>query len=190
MLGASLEIVTGRLGVGAIAFFGLFLIADGFNTDIFPLMEGIGKSVTWGIIGVLPTTVISYIVGVICVGVAESLIQLVGARSFPSPNPVDIINVSATGSDLLQQHYSEHFRNHELLLGAAVSFMILAVGCIAESGKVSSKVVSLFVFSALLLAALSFVFAWRAAKQAASIAEAAAHNNAFESGRAKRTAHR
>lgn len=58
MAGASFEAVTGRLGVGAIAFFGLFLIADGLM-GILPLMESIGQSTTWGIIGILPTVVVS-----------------------------------------------------------------------------------------------------------------------------------
>ena len=46
MPGASLEAVTGRLGVGAIAFLGLFLIVDGMQIGVFDLVETIGKSVT------------------------------------------------------------------------------------------------------------------------------------------------
>jgi hypothetical protein len=38
MPGASFDAVTGRLGVGAIAFFGLFLIVDGM-IGVFDLVE-------------------------------------------------------------------------------------------------------------------------------------------------------
>ena len=50
----SFEIVTGRLGVGAIAFLGLFLIVDGMQIGVFKMIETYGKSTTWGIIGVIP----------------------------------------------------------------------------------------------------------------------------------------
>lgn len=107
MPGASLEAVTGRLGVGAIAFLGLFLIVDGMQIGVFDLVETIGKSVTWGIIGIVPTVVVTYIVGVFCLGIAE--IVLSGLFSFTSPKPEDIIAVSSTGSALLQQLYSSIF---------------------------------------------------------------------------------
>jgi hypothetical protein len=72
MPGASFEAVTGRLGVGAIAFFGLFLIVDGM-VGVFDLVEAMGKSVTWGVIGLLPTVVVTYIVGLFCLGIARWL---------------------------------------------------------------------------------------------------------------------
>ena len=39
MLGASFEAVTGRLGIGAIAFLGLFLVVDGFQLGAFELIK-------------------------------------------------------------------------------------------------------------------------------------------------------
>ncbi len=173
MPGASFEAVTGRLGVGAIAFFGLFLIVDGINVGVFELIEAIGKSVTWGIIGILPTVVVTYIVGVFCLGIAEVLLSRFA--SFSSPKPDDIIAVSGTDSALLQQLYSEHLRNHELLKGTFVSFLVLAVGCVAESTKMtgSMAIVWLFTAGAVALAVLSLVFSGRAARRAGAIANAA-----------------
>jgi len=63
MPGASLEAVTGRLGIGAIAFLGLFLIADGLQIGVFEVVEVYGKSATWGLVGIVPTAVVIYIVG-------------------------------------------------------------------------------------------------------------------------------
>jgi hypothetical protein len=173
MPGASFEAVTGRLGVGAIAFFGLFLIVDGILVGVFDLVETIGKSVTWGIIGILPTVVVTYIIDVFCLGIAE--IVLSRFPSFLSPKPEDIMAVSGTGSALLQQIYSEHLRNHELLKGTFVSFLILAVGCIAESRNMygSIAIVWLFTAGSIALAVLSLLFSGRAAGRAAAIADAA-----------------
>jgi hypothetical protein len=76
---------------------------------------------------------------------------------------------------LLQQVYSEHLRNHELLKGASVSFLILAVGCIAESPSMSGSIVIVWFFTAgaIALAIPSLLFSVRAARRAAAIAEAA-----------------
>jgi hypothetical protein len=172
MGGASFEAVTGRLGVGAIAFFGCFLIADGW-LGVFPLIESIGRSVTWGIIGILPTVVVSYVVGVICLEVAE--IALSRASVFASPGPENAIIVSAIGSSLLCQLYAEQLRNHALLKGSVVSFLVLSVGCLAESRSMGGFTPSVWLFcvTALALAALSLLFSARASKHALEIADAA-----------------
>ena len=130
MAGASFEAVTGRLGVGAVAFLGLFLMFDGLQVGVFELIETYGASSTWGLVGALPTTVVIYIIGVFCIGFAE--LGLSRYAAFQGPTPDDILIVSRSGTGLLQHLYADHLRNHELLKGAAVSFMILAVGSFAE----------------------------------------------------------
>ena len=173
MAGTSGEAITGKLGVGAVAFFGLFLLVDGANHSVFPLIETMGKSVTWGIIGVLPTVVVTYIVGVLCVGVAEWL--LARAPSLAPPKLEAVVAVSVTGSALLQDLFAEQLRNHELLKGSFVSFVILAIGCVAESSNISGSpsVMWLFAGASLVLATMALVFSRRAADRAEAIAAAA-----------------
>jgi hypothetical protein len=172
MGGASFEAVAGRLGVGAIGFFGCFLIADGL-LNVFPLIEEIGRSVTWGIIGVLPTIVVSYVVGVICSELAD--IVLYRFASFEPPPLEDAIVVSKIGSVLLSQIYSEQLRSHALLKGSSVSFVLLAVGCLAESRSMGgfTSPVLLFTASAAGLAALSLFFSARANRHTREIGDAA-----------------
>jgi hypothetical protein len=93
--GASLKGLTGRLRVGAIAFLGMFLIVDGAQLGAFEMIEAYGKSVTWGVVGILPTAVVIYIVGVFCVGAAEPLVPPFAA--FRSPDPQDTLLVSRSG---------------------------------------------------------------------------------------------
>ena len=175
MGGASFEAVAGRLGVGAIAFFGFFLIADGL-VPVFPLIESIGHTTTWGIIAVLPTVVVSYIVGVVCLEFAE--LGLSRFRPLSQPPPADAILVSNTGSGLLSQMYSEQLRNHLLLKGSSVSFVVLSLGCLAESRSLGgfTSLVWLFALSAAALAALSLAFAAQAKKHTQEIADAARAN--------------
>jgi len=179
MPGASLESISGRLGIGAIAFLGLFLLVDGIQSDVLGLVEMMGKTTTWGIIGVVPTIVVTYIIGVFCLGIAEA--SLSGFPSLlASTKPEDILAVSATGSVLLQQIYFEHLRNYELLKGSTVSFFILAIGCIAETPKLgyNSFIGWLFTSGAIFLAILSLVFARSASRSASAIAQSAClHGN-------------
>ena len=170
MPGASFEAVTGRLGVGAIAFLGLFLFVDGFQVGAFEMIELYGKSATWGIVGVIPTAVVIYIVGVFCVGVADTLLA-----PFPKlrgPSPEDLLAVSRSAGAIVEQSYAEHLRNHELLKGAAVAFVILAAGSLAEFPNLPGleALAWIGVLGAIVLSLLSLVFSQRALAQAASLA--------------------
>ena len=178
MPGASLEAVTGRLGVGAIAFLGLFLLVDGAQIGAFEMIETYGKSVTWGIVGIIPTAVVIYIVGVFCLGIAE--LALTRFATFRSVEPKDILAISRAGGPVLQQAYGEHMRNHELLKGAAVSFLILTVGSLSEFRNAHGydSLVWLCAFGALVLSALSLVFSHRAIVQAKSLAKIARDESA------------
>ncbi len=170
MPAASLEALTGRLGVGALAFLGLFLILDGAQVGAFEMSELYGKSATWGIVGVVPTTVVIYVVGVFCLGAAELLLAPFAA--FRGPEPEDTLAVSRVGGPVVQQLYGEHIRNHELLKGAAVSFLILAVGSLAEywNARRYETLVWIAITAALALSVLSAIFSRRAAAQAVSLA--------------------
>lgn len=173
MPGASFEAVTGRLGIGAIAFLGLFLIVDGTQIGVFELLEAYGSSVTWGIVGVVPTAVVIYIVGVFCLGVAELLLARFAA--FRDPEPKDVLAISRSGGALLQQSYADHMRNHELLKGAAVSFLILSGGAMAEFPNMRGyeSIVWLATIGSLALSTLSLVFSHRAVAQARHLARTA-----------------
>jgi hypothetical protein len=167
---ASFEAVTGRLGVGSIAFLGLFLIVDGLQLGAFEMIESYGKSATWGIVGVVPTAVVIYIVGVFCVGLAEMIVAPFPA--FRGPTPEDVFVVSRLGGPVVQQSYTEHLRNHELLKGAAVSFVILAIGSFAEfqNARGFEALAWISAAAAVALSTLSLAFSRRALLHAAHLA--------------------
>jgi hypothetical protein len=165
--GASLESITGRLGVGSIALLGLFMLFDGQTSGVYLLVERYGKSTSWGILGVIPTVVVTYILGVFCVGLAEVVFGRF--RSLRSPaQPDAILTISAKRSALLDTVYSEQLRDHELLKGASIAFLILAAGCLGEAPNMGAypMLVWLSALGAVVSAALSLLFARKAALRA------------------------
>jgi hypothetical protein len=169
MLSAPIETVTGRLGVGAIAFLALFLIADGMQIGIYAMVEKYGDSVTFGIVAALPTAVVAYIFGIFCVGFADLLMSLAGVLR--EPKPEQVYKLSRFGGGLLQQNYGESMRNFELLKGASVAFVLLAIGSFAKTANMHGAqiFVVLAVGGALALSALSLVFAHRTLRKAIAI---------------------
>ena len=71
--------------------------------------------------------------------------------------------------------FCRHLRNHELLKGSAVSFLVLAVGSGAEwrNSGAYGTLLWLAVFGAVTLTCLSLLFARRSAAQATALAAAA-----------------
>ena len=171
MLGAPVETITGRLGVGAICFLALFLAVDGMQIGVFHLIETYGKSVTFGIIAALPIAVVTYILGVFCVGTADLVLSRFCA--FREPEPELILALSQSGGDLLQQSYSENLRNSELLKGSSVAFVLLATGTLLDVSNMRGyeTIVIIAFIVALGLSALSLVFAHRAIGRAKRISK-------------------
>lgn len=173
MPGASLEALTGRLGVGAIAFLGMFLLLDAARIGTFEMIELYGKSTTWGLVGVVPTAVVMYIVGVFCGGTSELVLSRIPALRGLEAH--EMLAVSRSGGPVVQQLFADHLRNHELLKGAAVSFLVLAAGSLAEFYNLQpfGGLAWLGGAGGLVLAGLSLAFARRARVQASALAAAA-----------------
>jgi hypothetical protein len=179
----SLEAVTGRLGIGAIAILGFFMMVDGAQPVIYDLIEFYGKSVTWGIVGVIPTAVVGYVVGVICLGISELLLARFAA--FRGSNLDDLLVVARTDSALLERVYEEATRDGELLKGVFVAFLILAGGVLAEFPNMRGYETVLWAAfpGALVLSGLSLVFAHRAVLRARAVAKEIRHSGSVHSNR-------
>ncbi len=175
MIGAPVETITGRLGVGAISFLAFFLMVDGMQVGAFRLVETYGNSVTFGIVAALPTAVVAYILGVFCVGTADIILSRF--ESLSEPHPQKILTLSKFGGDLLNQSYLEAIRNSELLKGSSVAFILLAVGTILDSSNMRGyETAVVFAFCAAIgLSILSLVFARRVVAKATRIAETASN---------------
>lgn len=171
MFGASLEIVTGRLGVGAICLLAVFLAVDAMQIGAFAMVETYGSSTTFGIVAALPTAVVAYILGAFCVGVAE--LALSRFPAFKEPDPEEVLVVSRAGGELLQQFYTERVRNYELLKGASFAFLLLAIGSAFEWKNMPGfeGIVVLSCCGALALSGLSLVFARRSISAARALSE-------------------
>ena len=171
MLGAPVETITGRLGVGSIAFLAIFLAVDGMQIGVFQLIETYGDSVTFGIVVALPTAVVTYIMGVFCVGTADFVLSQFSA--FQEPDPKKVYDLSKSGGDLLKQSYSETIRNLELLKGSFFAFILLALGTVLDASNMRGHeiVVVVAFIIAIGLSVLSLLFARRAVVKATRSAE-------------------
>ncbi|MCB1504875.1 MAG: hypothetical protein KDJ47_07850 [Hyphomicrobiaceae bacterium] len=171
MLGAPVETITGRLGVGSICFLAFFLAVDGMQIGVFNIVETYGNSVTFGIVATLPTAVVAYILGVFCFGTADLVLSKFTA--FQEPDPDKLLTLSNSGGDLLKQSYSETIRNLELLKGSFVAFILLAVGTVLDASNMPGfeLIVVLACISSIGLSALSLLFARRAIVKAVRISE-------------------
>jgi hypothetical protein len=168
MLGASIEAITGRLGVGAIAFLACFLVADGQQVGVFELVELYGKTSSFGIVIALPTAVVTYVLGAITMGLADLIYKPI--KSLAPVPAYRVRAVSVRGGELLQQQFVEQLRNFELLKGASMAFLLLAIGCAAEHQNMPSMaIVGGATLGAVALAMLSLLFAIRSRSLAISL---------------------
>ena len=174
MPGASVETITGRLGVGSVCLLAIFLAIDGMQIGAFHLVETYGKSATFGIIAALPTAVVAYILGVFCVGTADLLFSRF--TRFRDPDPVKVADVSRSAGSLLQQLYTEHLRNDELLKGASIAFLLLAVGIALDASNLRGyePIVFLACVGAIVMSAMSLIFAQRSLAKAGGLLDGAA----------------
>jgi uncharacterized membrane protein (DUF485 family) len=161
----SAELVTGRLGLGAIVLLAGFLVVDGQQLGAYRIVETYGSSTAWGVVVAVPTLVLSYILGVLCVGTAEITVGRMSALGHG--REVDALLSAATAGNLVQATYSDLVRRRELLEGAIVAFALLAIGCVADLPMMPGQPALVFVLAAisLVLAVLCFLFAVRAARR-------------------------
>jgi Kef-type K+ transport system membrane component KefB len=168
---ASVETITGRLGVGSICFLAFFFVIDGMQIGVFHLVETYGDSVTFGIVAALSTAVVAYIFGVFCVGTADLVLSRFAA--FKEPDPEKLYALSISGGDLLKQSYSEIIRILELLKGLFIAFLLLALGTVLDASNMLGykNIVILAFIIAIALSVLSLLFARRSVIKAKRILE-------------------
>jgi hypothetical protein len=89
------------------------------------------------------------------------------------PEPRDTVAVSLGGGPVVQQLYGDYLRSHELLKGAAVSFVILAAGSLVDFRNAYGHegLVWIAAIAGLALSILSLHFSRRAVAQATLLAK-------------------
>lgn len=123
---ASLEEVTGYLGIGALELLAAFFIIDGYS-NFFELVEWYSKTSSWAILFTVPGIVIAYVLGVVSVATFEIFIPVPVVLT-----PEVFAQAVKSKSEPLLRRYSEVERVARLLNGASLAFLLIAVGLLAE----------------------------------------------------------
>ena len=147
---ATLEDLTGYLGIGALELLGFFFVLDGAS-GFLVFLETYAKTTSWAILVTVPILVVSYILGLISSLIVESAVRLK-----PILTPDLFARVTASKNETLIRRFAEVERHTRLLNGCLVAFVLLAAGSLAEVRMMGSFgfVGSLGMILGLLLAAI------------------------------------
>jgi len=118
--------LSGPLAVGSISFAGAFLIVDGVN-GLFLLIEQYAQSATWAILFAVPTLVLSYAFGVICIRIMSMFRSRYDKRCGRDAEAA-FVSIASLKNDQLVARFLDLQREQEFLLGASPSLVVLGVG--------------------------------------------------------------
>ena len=162
------EQLTGKAGLGAIVLLAGYLVADSQPLGMFRILKTYGDTTPWVLLVAVPTVVVSYVLGILSIDVAQVLLRpLSPFRALDEGR--DLLRVGS-GPEILQARYSEAIRRAELLQGAVIAFLMLTCGCLIDRKNFASGFLGWSVIAiAVVLAVLSGVFAARAARGAKAL---------------------
>jgi hypothetical protein len=130
----SLGTFAGATGVGALCILGVFLLLDGRSPTLFPAFEEYAKTATWGVVAAVPVLAIAYVTGLVLITAS-----CLAIRSSFGPSLLDeatdtarVSHVSAKDS-VLAQEYIKLKQERDVLGGAALAFLVLAIGALSET---------------------------------------------------------
>ena len=124
---ASLEDLTGYLGVGALELLGLFFVLDGVS-GFLAFVETYAKTSSWAILVTVPALVVCYILGLTSSLAVESLLRLE-----PVLTPEHFAQATSSNNEAMVRKYAEVERHARLLNGCLIAFVVVGVGCLAET---------------------------------------------------------
>jgi hypothetical protein len=123
---ATLEDLTGYLGLGALELLGFFFVLDGIS-GFLVFLETYAKTSSWAILVTIPVLVVSYILGLTSSLAVESAL-----RFRPILTPELFARTATSKNETLIRRYAEVERHSRLLNGCLVAFLFLGFGSLAE----------------------------------------------------------
>lgn len=131
-----LQNFAGATGVGALCLLGVFLALDGFHSAVFPTVEFYAKTATWSIVAAVPVLAITYVLGILLIGVAHFLWGLV--PGLPVPTPTDLAAMAGTKDSPAVEAYQQLVQQYEVLSGSGLALLVVAIGAWSERHNLSS----------------------------------------------------
>lgn len=151
--------VAGATGVGTLCLLALFLFLDGCAPKLFPTFEQYAQTATWGIVAAVPVLAIAYVVGVAIMNAGGTAVRMTFGPTLDAEigDAARLANLDA-GKSLLVQTVVQLRQERDVLSGAAIAFVLLAIGALSEvrnlpglGGVVVSAAIVAILAAALLL---------------------------------------
>lgn len=125
--------VAGATGVGTLCLLALFLFLDGRASGLFPTFEQYAKTATWGIVAAVPFLAIAYVVGLAVMNAGSAAVSATFgptlAEEIADTHRLADLDLSKS---VLAQTYVQLRQEREVLSGAALGLLLLAVGALSE----------------------------------------------------------
>ena len=128
----SLDIFTLKLAIGTIWFVSIFMFTCGFY-NIYPFVEELSKSSTWGIVVAIPTLIFSYCLGAIAMYLSNTL-RYKSKKSFN--NIDDFLFVAGLENEFITKRYEAMRNQYEFFTACIPTVIFLGISVIWTSIRV------------------------------------------------------
>lgn len=125
----SLDIFTSKLAIGTIWLVAIFMFVCGFY-NIFPFIEELSSTATWGIVVAIPTLVFSYTLGALATYLSNTLI-FKSSDTFTELD--DFVSVTALGNEFLTKRYESLKNQYEFFKACIPTIIFLGIAVIWSS---------------------------------------------------------
>jgi hypothetical protein len=168
----------GATGVGALFLLGVFLILDGRAPNLFPTVEVLAKTSTWGIVATVPILAISYLIGLFLLTGGSNVVQLIFGPA-TGADFADLARLSDLdlGKSVLAQEFSQLRQQSAVLAGSSFALIVVALGALSERRNLVNLagIIRSAAYAVFILAAALFYFAGAKSKAAHCLAQASVH---------------
>jgi hypothetical protein len=169
---------TGAIAVGGLTSTSLFLLAAVFAPNLLPAIDVVTRSTAWAVVAAIPLTALSYVLGLLTIASAQSLI--IRGKLVSLANLAAELQAVASLGELVTASYQQQRQEAEVLAGSSLAFLVLSIACvIAAFGDDGWRRTLLAVAVACLLVSIgSVLLAIGRFRGAASLAQANSHSKA------------
>jgi hypothetical protein len=116
---------TGAVAVGGLTITALFLLAAVFAPNLLLAIDVVTRSTAWAIVAAVPLSSLAYVVGLLTIAAAESL--LVRAGRLRHLDLADELEAVSKRSEIVVARYHQQRQEAEVLAGSSLAFFVLSL---------------------------------------------------------------
>lgn len=116
---------TGAVAVGGLTITSLFLLAAVFAPNLILAIDVVTRSTAWAVVAAIPLTSLSYVLGLLTIAAAESL--LMRAKLLGTTNLAMELQAVASKGELVTGSYQQQRQEAEVVAGSSLAFLILSI---------------------------------------------------------------